>query len=71
MGHPAGGAADGYRQIPVLGVNLGRLGFLADLQPDDLRTCFPMVACGEYRISEHVMLECVVDGEGPGKTCLA
>ena len=25
-----------YRQRPVIGVNLGRLGFLADLQPDQL-----------------------------------
>ena len=27
----------GYHQIPVLGVNLGKLGFLADLSPDELR----------------------------------
>src|SRR5205807_2297808 len=27
----------GYRQVPVLGVNLGRLGFLADMDPDQLR----------------------------------
>src|SRR4051812_49018710 len=33
----------GYRQIPVLGVNLGRLGFLADLDPEQLRRSFPAV----------------------------
>src|SRR5438045_10401 len=50
----------GYRQTPVLGVNLGKLGFLADLSPDELRTYFPNVVRGEYRITRHIMLECVV-----------
>jgi NAD+ kinase len=48
-----------YRQIPVLGVNLGKLGFLADLSPDEVRACFPRVARGEYRVSKHLMYECV------------
>jgi NAD+ kinase len=51
----------GYRQIPVLGVNLGRLGFLADLTPDEVRACFPRVVGGEYRVTEHVMFECLVE----------
>src|SRR5262249_815513 len=33
----------GYRQTPVLGINLGKLGFLADLTPDELRRCFTKV----------------------------
>lgn len=52
----------GYRQIPVLGVNLGRLGFLADLSPDDLLNSFPQVCQGDYRITRHLMYECVVEG---------
>ncbi|MBM4067365.1 MAG: NAD(+)/NADH kinase [Planctomycetes bacterium] len=55
----------GYRQVPVLGVNLGRLGFLADLDPEDLRTCFPRVSQGEYKITRHVMIECRLDGPAP------
>src|SRR5262249_4863383 len=60
----------GYRQIPVLGVNLGRLGFLADLSPDELRHHFPAVVRGEVRVSEHLMFECVVEGPGRGQTSL-
>src|SRR5262249_19327363 len=50
----------GYRQTPVLGVNLGKLGFLADLSPAELRTYFPKVVQGDYRITRHIMLECAV-----------
>jgi len=50
-----------YRQVPVLGVNLGRLGFLADLDPDEFRTCFPHVLRGEYRVTQHLMFECLVE----------
>src|SRR5215831_12781971 len=51
----------GYRQTPVLGVNLGKLGFLADLTPDEIRCCFPQVVRGEFRITSHLMFECVVE----------
>jgi NAD+ kinase len=47
----------GYRQIPVLGINLGRLGFLADLSAEEFETLFPAIARGEYRITEHLMFE--------------
>ncbi len=60
----------GYRQTPVLGVNLGKLGFLADLSPDELRTCFPAVARGEYRVTRHLMFECVIDGVGDRRVIL-
>jgi NAD+ kinase len=60
----------GYRQVPVLGINLGRLGFLADLDPEQLRTCFPQVIRGDYRVTQHLMFECVVEGEGATRTCL-
>jgi len=57
----------GYHQLPVLGVNLGRLGFLADLQPDELRAWFPRVVRGEYRVTRHLMLECRVETLEPGR----
>jgi NAD+ kinase len=48
----------GYRQRPILGVNLGRLGFLADLVPSELPAVLPQVCAGNLRVVEHLMFEC-------------
>lgn len=50
----------GLRQLPVLGVNLGKLGFLAGVAPDELETILPSVIAGECRIVEHLMFNCSV-----------
>ena len=52
------------RQIPILGVNLGKLGFLAGIGPDELERVLPEVAAGEARIIEHLMFRCTVWREG-------
>jgi NAD+ kinase len=51
-------------QVPVIGVNLGRLGFLADVQPDEFEQVLPEVCAGRCRIVEHLMLECTVSRQG-------
>lgn len=60
----------GYHQVPVLGVNLGKLGFLADVGPNDLDECFPQVARGEYRITRHLMFECTLESGGLSRSFL-
>ncbi len=60
----------GYRQVPVLGINLGKLGFLADLNPEEARTCLPRVVAGEYRVTRHLMYECVVESAEGARTFL-
>jgi NAD+ kinase len=60
----------GYRQVPVLGINLGRLGFLADLNAEEVRGVFPHVVQGGYRITEHLMIECDVVGSQERRTVL-
>ena len=42
----------------MLGVNLGRLGFLAALQPEQLDSVLPEIVAGRHRVVEHLMFEC-------------
>src|SRR5689334_18020839 len=51
-------------QIPILGVNLGKLGFLASVSPDALQRVLPEVVRGECRIDEHLMFRCTVFSDG-------
>src|SRR5262245_29224727 len=53
-----------YRQRPVLGVNLGRLGFLAALRPDQLDQALPEIAAGRHELVEHLMIECTATRSG-------
>lgn len=50
----------GSRQLPVMGVNLGKLGFLASIGPEELVQVLPEVASGRCRIVEHLMFHCSV-----------
>ena len=54
----------GFAQIPVLGVNLGRLGFLAEIQPEDLDDILPQIATGQYAVVKHLMFDCRVLRDG-------
>ncbi len=50
----------GANQLPVLGVNLGNLGFLAAISPEHFSRVFPDVCTGNCHIVEHLMLVCTV-----------
>jgi NAD+ kinase len=54
----------GRFQKPVLGVNLGRLGFLAALSPERLVDVWPEVCKGRYSKANHLMFECKVYRDG-------
>ena len=45
----------GTRQVPLLGVNLGRLGFLADLAPPEFFDRFGELADRTFEVREHLM----------------
>jgi NAD+ kinase len=42
-----------HRPVPVLGVNLGNLGFLVEIQPDELDDALDRLDAGDYTIEEH------------------
>jgi NAD+ kinase len=46
-----------YEQVPVLGVNLGTLGFLAGFSRDEFAAALDDVAAGRFRLVEHLMFE--------------
>lgn len=48
----------GNQQLPILGVNLGRLGFLAEMSPSDFRQRYEEIRLGRYDVVEHVMFDC-------------
>ncbi len=50
----------GLHQRPVIGVNLGKLGFLAALKEHQLEEIWPDICAGHCEIDSHVMLKCSV-----------
>jgi NAD+ kinase len=47
-------------QRPVLGVNLGKLGFLAAIQPDKFVAIWEGISQGDFDVTKHLMLACTV-----------
>lgn len=60
----------GYRQLPTVGINLGKLGFLADVQLKDADTFLVDLFKKGFSVTEHLMLECTILGPGGPQTWL-
>jgi NAD+ kinase len=52
------------RQLPVMGVNYGKLGFLASFQPDEVPEMFEKFARGELPTAQRMMLDIFVLRKG-------
>ncbi len=50
----------GQHQLPIIGINLGRLGFLADLTPDIFRERFDEISTRSFDVVEHLMFQCTL-----------
>jgi NAD+ kinase len=49
---------------PLIGVNLGHVGFLAEAEPDGLTETVDRLVAGDYRVEERMTLEVVVSSDG-------
>lgn len=58
-------------EVPLVGINLGRLGFLVDVSPEEIETCLDQILAGEYVEEERCMLAARADGSADGDTHLA
>jgi len=50
--------------VPVLGINRGRLGFLADIMPDDIAPSVDAVLNGDFREENRMLLEAGIIRDG-------
>lgn len=53
----------GDREIPILGVNMGRLGFLVDVLPSEIETTLDHVLRGDHIIEDHTVIKLETNGE--------
>ncbi len=60
----AAAKAVGLQGVPILGVNLGTLGFLAEVNPDNLFVAMEKVAAGSYEIEERMLVKARVGKRG-------
>lgn len=54
----------GEREVPILGVNLGRLGFLAEFSAQDFLPSLDRILAGDYRIDERMALSAALIRDG-------
>lgn len=53
----------GNKNIPILGINTGRLGFLADVSPEEMEETFADIYRGNYKIEDRSVLQATSEGQ--------
>ncbi|WFN37983.1 NAD(+)/NADH kinase [Methanomicrobium antiquum] len=54
-------------QIPIIGINRGRVGFLTDIEPEEAKEYLLKIEAGNYAIEKRMRLSLSVDGEYIGQ----
>ena len=53
----------GNKNIPILGINTGRLGFLADVSPEEMEEVFDDIYRKNYKIEDRSILQAISEGQ--------
>lgn len=56
----------GGKNIPILGINMGRLGFLADVVPDEIENCLRALHEEDYAVESRAVIQVEADGQQLG-----
>ncbi len=56
----------GRKEIPILGINMGRMGFLADILPDDVAHWLEALYDGTYSVDSRALIQVEADGKPLG-----
>lgn len=59
-----------WKSIPIMGVNLGQLGFLTEVKVDEVFAALELVLKGHYTVQQRSMLEACVERDGKQLFCL-
>ena len=54
---------NGKYDVPILGINIGNLGFLSSIEIQDLGEALNKIKNGQYNIQNRILLECKSDDE--------
>ena len=61
----------GAKNIPILGVNMGRLGFLADIAPVDIEACLQALYNDDYAVESRAVIQVKANGQPLGDASCA
>lgn len=53
--------------VPIMGVNIGNLGFLTEVESSDFYYAIKSISQGNYKIEERIMLECTIESGNTSK----
>jgi len=48
------------KQIPIVGINVGRVGFLAEYKPEEISAVLDILSSGTFKTQNRMMLDCTV-----------
>ena len=51
------------KDTPIIGINIGRLGFLADVAPSEIENAISDIYAGNYRVDEHSVIKIETSGD--------